>query len=237
MRLIPFLVAFSALALSIRLLTLTTDQSQSLLPSVAAAAQEVPAEDEDQDQEDKDDQDSGDNAGDETGDQTGDDAPTSSLPAGDGLDFTSLATCSDEDIRLVEQLRQRRLDLEKRESELEIRENLLLATEFRIQESTADLQRLEEQIKAHLKLFDEREQTQLQRVVEVYGKMNAKDAAPRFQRLPLDIQVDLATIMAPKKVADIIAEMDNDQAVELTERLATIASAPTIDDVQSAGSR
>lgn len=148
-------------------------------------------------------------------------------------DFSNFATCSEEDIRLIEKLRDRRLTLDQRAQELEIKENLLLATEVRIQDSTRELERLEGQIKSYLKLFDEREQRQLSRVVEVYSKMKPKDAAPRFEALALDIQVDLATVMEPRTVADIISEMNQKKAVALTQALATIASAPSVDDVRS----
>lgn len=222
MRIIPFIILFSALALGIRVLSLSSDFMPSLLPAVSAA-EDTPAKKDEKKDDHKD--------GDHTDDQAGGNG-LSGLPSNSELDFSSFATCTDEDIRLVEQLRQRRLVLDKRQEEIEIRENLLLATEVRIQDSTQQLVELEQQIKAHLKLFDEREQRQLNRVVEVYSKMKAKDAAPRFEQLDLEIQVDLATIMQPKAVADIIANMSERSAVNLTSRLATIASAPSIDDVQ-----
>jgi len=154
-------------------------------------------------------------------------------PASDGVGADAAyepPSLEEEDVLLS--LKARREVLVNREIQLDLQENLLLSAEARMDQKIKRLEELEEQIKGHLRLFDEREDLQLKAVVAVYEKMKAKDAAPRFEILPAQIQLDLATRMKPTKVADIMAKMQPKKAKELTEQLATRAAPPTIADVQ-----
>lgn len=137
-----------------------------------------------------------------------------------------------EEMKIITQLRQRRLELEQRERQLELQEQLLSSTEQRIEKKIAQLQLLEQSIKEQLRIYDERENEKLKAIVDVYEKMKPKDAAPRFEQLSLQTQVDLVTRMKAPKVAALMGKMTPTKASILTTELATRAAPPDISDLQ-----
>jgi len=137
-----------------------------------------------------------------------------------------------EEMEIILQLRERRELLEERGRQIELQGQLLASTEKRIDDKILQLQVLETKIKEHLRLFDEREDGQLKSIVEVYEKMKPKDAAPRFEKLPLQTQLDLVTRMKSAKVAALMEKMSPDAATDLTEELATRGAPPSIEEVQ-----
>jgi len=137
-----------------------------------------------------------------------------------------------EEMEIIMQLRQRREQLDQRALQLDLQGQLLASTEKRIEDKISQLQVLENKIKEHLRLFDEREDGQLKSIVEVYEKMKPKDAAPRFETLPLQTQLDLVTRMKSAKVAALMEKMSPQAASDLTEQLATRAAPPSIEEVQ-----
>ncbi|MCK0070464.1 hypothetical protein [Kordiimonas laminariae] len=139
---------------------------------------------------------------------------------------------ANEEEKLLTQLRQRRLELEQREKQLELQEQLLSSTEQRIEKKITQLELLEKSIKEQLRIYDERENEKLKAIVDVYEKMKPKDAAPRFEQLSLQTQVDLVTRMKAPKVAALMGKMTAAKASRLTTELATRAAPPDISDLQ-----
>ncbi len=137
-----------------------------------------------------------------------------------------------EEMQIITQLRQRRIELDGREKKLDLQEQLLSSTEQRINEKIIQLGLLEEKIKDHLRIYDERENQRLKAIVDVYEKMKPKDAAPRFEKLALTTQVDLVTRMKATKVAALMEKMTPDKASSLTTELATRAAAPELTELQ-----
>ena len=137
----------------------------------------------------------------------------------------------DEEMELITQLRQRREVLESRSSSLDLQGKLLESTEKRINEKIGQLEVLEERIKSHLRLFEEKETEQLQSIVSIYETMKPKEAAPRFEALSLQTQLDLVQLMNPRKVAALMEKMTPRKASLLTTELATKAQPPSITDV------
>ncbi|NVJ97547.1 MAG: hypothetical protein HWE25_05305 [Alphaproteobacteria bacterium] len=136
------------------------------------------------------------------------------------------------EMELISQLRQRRENLEARAQQLDIQEQLLASTEKRINDKIVQLQELEVRIKQHLRLFEDAEEKQLAAIVEVYEKMKPKDAAPRFEALALQTQVDLVSKMRPAKVAALMEQMSPQKASILTTELATQVQPPKFEEIQ-----
>lgn len=130
------------------------------------------------------------------------------------------------EIEILQDLRHRRAELDEREKEAALREQLLAATERRIDKKIAELGEIEEKIAALVAGHEEREDAKIASVVEVYQKMKPKDAAPIFQRLDLTIQTAVAIRMKEAKMAAVLAEMDPEAAKLLTTELATRTQLP-----------
>ncbi len=212
LRLFPMLVMVAAVALGLRAFDLYT--GLELL--------NAPVQEQEQDAEETASAESGDEA--EAVDQPV--AATSRPPIVVGLP-------DDEEMELITQLRQRREALEARATELDLQEQLLSSTEKRINDKIAQLEVLEDRIKSHLRLYEEKETEQLQSIVSIYETMKPKEAAPRFEALSLQTQLDLVQLMNPRKVAALMEKMTPQKASVLTTELATKAQPPSITDVQS----
>ena len=115
----------------------------------------------------------------------------------------------------------RRQRLEKREKELELREQLLAATEKRIEARIAELKRIEGQIKSEVDAQEKQEQERLSGLVKMYETMKPKDAARIFDRLDLDVLVQVVKQINPRKMAAILGRMEAEPAERLTIALAT----------------
>lgn len=138
-----------------------------------------------------------------------------------------------QEMEIITQLRQRREALESRAQQLDLQEQLLSSTEKRIDDKILQLQQLETQIKGHLRLYEERENEQLASIVKVYETMKPKEAAPRFEVLSLQTQLDLVTRMKPAKVAALMAKMSPTRASALTTELATRAQPPQMSELDN----
>lgn len=136
---------------------------------------------------------------------------------------------SREEITVLQQLAERRQELERRARALDEREKILQTVENRIVERTESLKKIEAQIQALLKVHDEQELAQLQSLVKTYSAMKAKDAARIFNTLDMDILIGIVQNMNEKKVGPILSKMDAQAAKTLTVELATRKKLPKIE--------
>jgi flagellar motility protein MotE (MotC chaperone) len=126
---------------------------------------------------------------------------------------------------ILERLSDRRKQLDERNRELEMRENLLKAAEKRVEARVAELKELEAKVKSSLEQRDQDELKRFKGVVTMYENMKPKDAARIFDRLDLKILVDVSTQMKPATMSAILAQMAPDAAERLTVELANRAGA------------
>ncbi len=87
---------------------------------------------------------------------------------------------------LLERLSERRKDLEKRQSEMEMRDTLLKAAEKKLEERLGELKQAEERIVAATQQKEEVELHRLKNLVTMYESMKAKDAAKIFDGLDIE---------------------------------------------------
>jgi len=126
---------------------------------------------------------------------------------------------------VLERLQERREELDTRARELEIRENLLKAAEQQLEIRMGELKALETRVKAASEHKDEAETLKFKSLVTMYENMRAKDAAKIFDRLDLVVLLDVAAQINPRRMSDILAQMDPQNAEQLTVALATRANA------------
>lgn len=133
---------------------------------------------------------------------------------------------SQAEIEVLQSLAKRRDELDARARDLQLRENVLKATEKRIDGKIVELKALEEKIQQYLQQHDEQGEQQLKSLVKVYENMKPKDAARIFEQLDLDILLDVAERMREAKMAPILANMDPGKAKQITVELATRRDLP-----------
>ena len=121
---------------------------------------------------------------------------------------------------ILEHLQTRRQELDARAREIEIRDNLLKEAERRLDSRAAELKDLEARITAATQKKEEADTARLKGLIVMYENMKPKDAAKVFDRLDLKVLIDLASAMNPRRMSDIMAQMQPDNAERLTVQLA-----------------
>ncbi len=125
---------------------------------------------------------------------------------------------------VLERLQERRLELEARARELDMRENLMKAAEKRVEARVAELKELEARVNSVVGQRDENDLARFKNVVAMYENMKAKDAAKIFEKLDMKVMVDMAKEINPRRMSDILAQMSPDTAQKLTLALAARSS-------------
>jgi flagellar motility protein MotE (MotC chaperone) len=98
-----------------------------------------------------------------------------------------------------------------------------------------ELKAIEARIKTTSQQKDEAEAAKLKSLVVMYENMKAKDAARIFDRLEMKILLDVASQINPRRMSDILAQMQSESAEKLTVELANRATgaekAPSPNDL------
>ncbi|HTI88430.1 MAG TPA: hypothetical protein VL966_17650 [Alphaproteobacteria bacterium] len=124
------------------------------------------------------------------------------------------------DIDVLQQLADRRAELEAWASDLAMREQLLKVTESRIEGQVGDLKNAQSALKGLLKQYDQEQESKLKSLVKVYEAMKPRDAARIFEQLEMDVLLDVVERMKEAKVAPVLAAMNPDKAKDVTFELA-----------------
>ena len=122
---------------------------------------------------------------------------------------------------VLQNLSQRRNELDARERDLALREQLMSATEKQVGERLGELKALESKLDAMLAQRDAAEEAQIASLVKTYENMKPTDAAKIFNKLDRSVLLSVAQRMKPAKIAVVMAAMDPPRAQELTVMLAT----------------
>lgn len=129
-------------------------------------------------------------------------------------------------VDVLTSLSKRRSELDSRERDLDMRENLIAAAEKRVDGKIDSLKQLQASIQGLLQQRDAAEQKQLDALVKTYSSMKPKDAARIFDSLDENVTLSVAAQMKPDVLAPIIGAMQSDAAQKLTVRLANRLKVP-----------
>lgn len=130
------------------------------------------------------------------------------------------ANASPAEVDILSTLSKRRNELDGRSRDLDMRANLLAATEKRVDDKIAQLKELQAQMTKLLNQRDTEQQTQVASLVKTYSSMKAKAAADIFSNLDDDVLVPVAQLMKSDVLAPILAAMPPAAAQRLTVKLA-----------------
>ena len=144
---------------------------------------------------------------------------------------------------VLERLQSRRQEIEARSREVDIRENLIKSAEKRIEGRIEEMKATESRITVASQQRDEAEAARFKGLVVTYENMKPKDAAKVFDRLDISVLFDIASQINPRKMSDILGQMQPEAAERLTVEMARRANAdpsgnsslPKIEGKPSAG--
>jgi flagellar motility protein MotE (MotC chaperone) len=126
---------------------------------------------------------------------------------------------SKEEIKVLQELSNRRQTLDKTEESLNMRENVLKATENKLDQKVSELKSLQNQVSELMKGYDEKENIKYLSLVKIYENMKPREAAKIFDELDMNMLVAIVTRMKEVRVAPIIASMNPSKAKELSIEL------------------
>ena len=125
---------------------------------------------------------------------------------------------------ILERLQSRRQELEARAREIDIRESLLKAAEKRIESRVEELKAIEARISTATEQKSEADAARFKGIITMYEGMKPKDAAKVFDRLDMPVLIQIASQIAPRKMSDILGQMQTEAAERLTVELARRAA-------------
>jgi flagellar motility protein MotE (MotC chaperone) len=121
---------------------------------------------------------------------------------------------------LLKRLHDRRQELDARARELDLRESLLKAAEKKMK-SEEDAQKADEAKNgAPGKHRADSDAARMKAVVTMYETMKPKDAARIFDRLDIKVLLEMARLINPRRMSEILAQMTPEAAERLTVELA-----------------
>ena len=133
---------------------------------------------------------------------------------------------SSAEMDVLTSLADRREALEKRQRDLDLRANIITATEKRVDDKIAQLKTLQARIEALLGQRDAKELEQLDGLVKVYTAMKPKDAARIFSALDDSVRLGVAGRMKPDVIAGIMSSLPAEVAQKITVQLASRYKVP-----------
>lgn len=124
------------------------------------------------------------------------------------------------EVELLQNLSKRRIELDRWEKNVEIKEAALNATEKRIDDKIAQIETMKKEVSQLLDQYNEKEDAKIRSLVKIYENMKSKDAARIFDEVEMPILLLVVDKMSEKKVAPILADMDPKKAKLITVQLA-----------------
>ncbi|MGZ9114898.1 MAG: MotE family protein [Brevundimonas sp.] len=130
------------------------------------------------------------------------------------------AGISPAELRILQSLSGRRVELDARDADLAAMLPLMATAEQKLDAKVAALEAVKAEVRVLLGQVSEQEKAENDRMVAVYSAMRPKDAARVFATLSDDVRLPVAAAMRPRSLAAIMAQMEPAAARVLTEKLA-----------------
>lgn len=138
---------------------------------------------------------------------------------------------------LLQELRQRRKDLEARADAVTTRESVLVATELKLGARLVELQTLQRKLEGLYAAQKQKEESGWQGLVKMYETMKPKDAATIFNDLSMPVLLQVIDRMKDSKGSAVMAAMNPDKARDVTSELAQLRTGRDASGGPLAGSR
>ena len=147
-------------------------------------------------------------------------ADTSAANAASRAPLKDPLLLSPAEIEILQELSQRRTDLDKRAADVQQQQIVLEAAEKRIDDKIAKLQDLQKSIQGTVDKQNAAEDARMQSLVKIYETMKPADAAQILSQLDMPILLQMLSHMKEAKTAPILAAMDPSKAQAITAAMA-----------------
>lgn len=133
---------------------------------------------------------------------------------------------SEAEIKLLQELDTRRIELERREQALRVREKLADLAEAELKDRVEKMNELQKQLTVLLKNLSNKEEAELVQLAKIYEEMRPNNAAIVLNKLDDNIVFDLFKRMNRKDTAKIMEKMDPIKARRISKMLAEKSDLP-----------
>ena len=133
---------------------------------------------------------------------------------------------SEAEIKLLQELDIRRIELERREQALRVREKLADLAEAELKDRVEKMNELQKQLTVLLKNLSNKEEAELVQLAKIYEEMRPNNAAIVLNKLDDNIVFDLFKRMNRKDTAKIMEKMDPEKARRISKMLAEKSDLP-----------
>lgn len=127
---------------------------------------------------------------------------------------------SEAEIQLLQELEQRKIELDRQGQALELRERLIDLAEQRLDDKVGAMEKLQSELSLLLKNLSDEEEGELMQLAKIYEAMKPQAAATVLDRLDNAIVFDLFKRMKQKSTAKIMEKMQPAKARVISEMLA-----------------
>jgi flagellar motility protein MotE (MotC chaperone) len=127
---------------------------------------------------------------------------------------------SESERALLQDLRQRRLELDAQAAAIKTRESVLVAAEQKLSARLTELQTLQKKLEGLDAAQKQKEEAGWRGLVKLYEDMKPKDAATILNDLSMPVLLQLMDRMKDAKAALVMAAMNPDKARDVTAQLA-----------------
>ncbi|WP_428486619.1 MotE family protein [Rhodopila sp.] len=134
---------------------------------------------------------------------------------------------------ILQNLRQRRKELDARETSVAARESVLAASEQKLTVRVSELQALQKKLEGLDSAQKEKEDAGWQAMVKLYEAMKPKEAATIFNELSMPVLLQVMDRMKDAKAAAVMAAMNPDRARDVTSELAQLRTGQDISSNQA----
>jgi flagellar motility protein MotE (MotC chaperone) len=178
--------------------------------------------------------------------RTNEAAPARAKPSGGGTDQKPIAApakvetplpVSESERALLQDLRQRRKELDARAEAVAARESLMAATEQKLTARVVELQTLQKKLEDLDAAQKQKQEDGWQGLVKLYEAMKPRDAATIFNDLQMPVLLQVVDRMKDAKAAAIMAAMNPDKARDITTELALLRTGKNAAQMMPGGSR
>ena len=144
---------------------------------------------------------------------------------------------SESERALLQDLRQRRKELDARAEAVAARESLIAATEQKLTARVGEMQTLQKKLESLDAAQKQKEEAGWQGLVKLYEAMKPRDAATIFNDLQMPVLLQVVDRMKDAKAAAVMAAMSPDKAREVTSELAQLRTGKNAAQAVTGGSR
>ncbi|MCC7267236.1 MAG: hypothetical protein IT546_07830 [Caulobacteraceae bacterium] len=130
------------------------------------------------------------------------------------------AGLSPAELRILQNLGERRGQLDQREQDLSTQIALLAAAETKLDAKLKAMNAVKDEVQNLLKAGDAKQEAEVARMTKVFESMKPKNAAERLVVLDDAVRLPIAAKMKERSLSAILAQMPPDEAKRLTESLA-----------------